>query len=132
MGNREIIEAHYAAGAQGDLAGMMADFDPRIRWVEAAGFPLAGAYVGPEEIGSRVFAVIAGEWDGFGMRVDELHEDGDTVIAIGRYVATHRRSGRALDARTVHIWRLTGGRITGFEQLTDTRLVAEAAEGDAA
>ena len=119
MGNREIIEAHYAAGAQGDLAGMMADFDPRIRWVEAAGFPL-------------VFAVIAGEWDGFGMRVDELHEDGDTVIAIGRYVATHRRSGRALDARTVHIWRLTGGRITGFEQLTDTRLVAEAAEGDAA
>lgn len=132
MSNREIVAAHYAAGARGDLAGMMADFDPAIRWVEAAGFPLAGEYHGPDEIAGRVFAAIAEEWDGFGMHADELHESGDTVIAIGRYLGTHRRTGRELDARTVHIWRLADGRITGFEQITDTRLVAQAAEGDRA
>lgn len=132
MTHRDLVAAHYAAGARGDLAGMLADFAPDIRWTEAAGFPLAGTYVGPDEIRDRVLAVIAAEWDGFGMRVDELVGDAGTVVAIGRYVGTHRRTGRPLDARAVHVWRLGGDKITGFEQITDTRLVALAAEEDAA
>ncbi|WP_416442851.1 nuclear transport factor 2 family protein [Leucobacter sp. HNU] len=132
MTHRDIVAAHYAAGARGDLAGMLADFAPDISWTEAAGFPLAGTYTGPDEIRDRVLAVLNAEWDGFGMRVDELVGETGTVIAVGRYVGTHRRTGRPLDARAAHIWRLDGDRIVGFEQITDTRLVALAAGvGDA-
>ena len=122
------VSAHYAAGARGDLAGMMADFAPDIEWVEAAGFPLAGTYRGPSEIAGQVFARIAAEWEGFGMVPDELFESGETVIALGRYVGTHRATGLELEARAVHVWRFTGALITGFEQVTDTLLVARAAE----
>lgn len=130
MSNRELVAAHYAAAERGDLAGMMADFDDDISWVEAAGFPLGGEYRGRDEITACVFAAIAASWDGFGMRVDELHESGDTVIAVGRYLGAHRGTGRRLDARAVHIWRVEAGRIVAFEQLTDTKLVAEAARKD--
>ncbi|UOE44391.1 nuclear transport factor 2 family protein [Agromyces larvae] len=126
--NREIIAAHYDAAAHGDLAGMTADFAPEIRWIEAEGFPTAGRYTGADEIGASVFAAIATDWDGFGMHADELLESGDTVVALGRYRGIHRRTGRALDARAVHVWRLADGAITGFEQIADTRLVADAAE----
>ena len=47
---REVIESHYAAGELGDLPGMMADFAPDIVWTEAAGFPVAGTYVGPDSV----------------------------------------------------------------------------------
>lgn len=128
MTHSERVSAHYAAGERGDLAGMLADFAPDIAWVEAAGFPLAGTYRGPTEVAERVFAPIAAEWDGFGMVPDELIERGDTVIALGRYVGTHRTTGHQLSARAVHIWRLAGTQITGFEQVADTLLIARAAE----
>lgn len=128
MSNIDLVAAHYEAAARGDLPGMMADFDPRITWVEAAGFPLAGVYTGPEEITSRVFGAIISEWRGFGMHVDEYVSQGDTVVALGRYLATHRTSGRELDARTVHIWRVRGDKLVGFEQLTDTQLVERASQ----
>ncbi len=126
MSNIDLVAAHYAAAARGDLPGMLADFDPGITWVEAAGFPLAGVYTGPEEITSSVFGAITSEWRGFGMHVDEYVAQGDTVVALGRYLASHRASGRELDARTVHIWRVRAGKLVGFEQLTDTLLVKRA------
>lgn len=127
MTHIERVSAHYAASAKGDLDGMMADFAPDIEWVETAGSPLAGTYQGRAEIAGRVFSVIAEEWEGFGMVPDELLEQGDTVIALGRYVGRHRVTGSHLDARTVHIWRLTETHITGFEQVADTLLIVRAA-----
>lgn len=128
MSDIDLVAAHYDAAARGDLAGMTADFDPRITWVEAAGFALAGTYTGPEEIAARVFGAIAAEWRGFGMHVDEYVAQTGTVIALGRYRATHRSSGRELDARTVHIWRVRGDKLVGFEQLTDTAIVEQASQ----
>lgn len=37
--NLQIIAAHYAASARGDLAGMLADLSPQAAWTEMAGFP---------------------------------------------------------------------------------------------
>ncbi|MFT4232855.1 MAG: hypothetical protein QM606_08800 [Leucobacter sp.] len=61
---------------------------------------------------------------------DRLLESGGTVVAVGRYVGTRRTTGRNLGARTVHIRRVQGESIAGFEQITDTLLVARAAEGE--
>lgn len=131
MSNVEIVAAHYDAAARGDLPAMLADFDAAITWVEAAGFPLAGTYTGPDEVRDLVFAAINAEWKGFGMHVDEFVDQGSTVIALGRYRGTHRRTGRVLDARTAHIWRIEAGKLVGFEQITDTLLV-DRAGGDGA
>src|SRR3954469_2498160 len=63
--NKDAIEAHYAAGDAGDLQGMLAPFAPDIIWTEAAGFPLAGTYIGPAAVAENVFGALQRDWDGY-------------------------------------------------------------------
>ena len=123
---REIIEAHYAAGDRGDLAGMMADFDPKIVWTEAAGFPVAGTYVGVDAVRDNVFIALAQDWDGWGVTIDELVVEGETVVGLGTYTGTNKTTGKRLSTRMAHIWRVREGRAIAFEQITDTALVIAA------
>ena len=45
--NIDIVRAHYAASAQGNIDEMMANVSAQVRWTEMAGFPCAGTWVGP-------------------------------------------------------------------------------------
>lgn len=126
MNNLQIIQAHYAASDRGDLAGMLAPLAPDVQWTEAAGFPCAGTYIGPDAVRQGVFARLAAEWDGYTAAMDEVLDAGGTIVGIGTYSGTHRETGRHFTARVAHIWRLTDGRVTAFEQITDTLQVARA------
>jgi ketosteroid isomerase-like protein len=120
--NIDVIERHYAAGAKGEPAGMVADFADDVRWTEAAGTELAGTYVGSQAVIENVFAAIAYTWNDFRVEVDELHADDDVVFSLGTYRAVHGKTGEPLDARFVHVWRLTDGRIVQFEQIVDSAM----------
>jgi uncharacterized protein len=124
--NKDIIEAHYAAGDAGDLAGMLAPFADDIIWTEAAGFPLAGTYIGPSSVAEHVFGALQRDWDGYTVAIDELIDAGDTVIGLGIYSGTYRETGKSFEARVAHIWRLAGGKAIRFEQITDTAEVLAA------
>ena len=126
MSNSEIIQRHYAASDAGDLAGMLEPFAADIEWTEAAGFPLAGTYVGPEAIASGVFSRLQQDWEGFTVVVDEVLDAGDTVIGIGTYSGTNRITGKGFSARFTHIWRLEGCEVVRFEQVVDSALVVAA------
>lgn len=126
MSNADIIRAHYAASDAGDLPGMLAPFSPDIEWTEAAGFPLAGTYVGPQAIAEGVFIRLQQDWDGFTVVVDEVLDAGPTVIGIGTYSGTNRVTGKEFSARFTHIWRLEGREVVRFEQVVDSSLVVAA------
>ena len=63
MSNADIITAHYAASDRGDLDGMLAPLADDVSWTEAAGFPYAGTYLGPDAVAAGVFQRIHDEWD---------------------------------------------------------------------
>lgn len=126
MSNADIIRTHYDASDRGDLDGMLAPLAADVRWTEAAGFPYAGTYVGPDAVAENVFARIAADWDDYTLAVDEVVDGGDTVIGIGTYSGTHKRTGRFFAARVVHVWRLENGEVVAFEQFTDTEMVSSA------
>jgi ketosteroid isomerase-like protein len=126
MSNADIIREHYAASDRGDIDGMLAPFAPDVRWTEAAGFPYAGTYVGPDAVAANVFARIQEEWDDYTVAIDEVVDGGDTVIGIGTYSGTYTRTGRFFAARVAHVWRLVDGRVVAFEQFTDTEMVNRA------
>lgn len=126
MSNADIIRAHYAASDRGDLAGMLAPFHPGVRWTEAAGFPYAGTYVGPEAIAANVFQRIQQDWDGFTVTIDEVLDAGDAVIGVGSYSGSYKATGAHFSARIAHIWRLADGKVVAFEQFADTELVNRA------
>ena len=49
-----------------------------------------------------------------------FHDAGDVVSVEGRYTAKHQGTGRSIDAQFCHVWTLKDGRITKFQQYTDT------------
>jgi len=122
----DIIRSHYEASGRGDIDGMLVDMHPQVRWTEAAGFPYAGTYVGREAIARGVFARIAQDWDGFGFHLEQLIASDDTVVATGSYRGRCRGTGRTLDVRTAHVWKLAEGQVMAFEQFTDTLWVDRA------
>lgn len=126
MTHADQIREHYAASERGDVDAMVADFAPDIVWTEAAGFPYAGTYIGRQAVIENVFARINDDWDDWAVAIDEVVDAGDTVIGIGTYSGTHKRTGRFFAARVAHVWRLQDGRAVKFEQFTDTELVNRA------
>ena len=120
--NVHLIEGLYAAFARGDGGAVLAAFDPAIVWNAAENFPYAdrNPYIGPAAIAEGVFGRIATEWDGFEARPAEFLDAGDTVVMLGRYHASHKATGARLNAQVVHVWRLKDGKVTGFQQYTDT------------
>ena len=124
--NAELIRGLYDAFARGDVADVLGRMDPGIVWNEANNFPYADGnpYVGPMAVAEGVFARCGSEWDGFGVEIDELIDAGDTVVALGHYVGTYHATGRSQHTQLVHVWRIAGGKVTGFQQYADTLHVA--------
>lgn len=122
----QVILDHYAGSARHDLDAMTADFDPELVWVEMAGFPYAGTFVGPDEVRAGVFERLGAEWDDYEATPDQFVVEPPMVVAFGRYTGVFRETGRAVDARFTHRWTLARGKVVGFEQFTDTALFARA------
>ena len=82
MSNADIITAHYAASDRGDLDGMLAPLADDVSWTEAAGFPYAGTYLGPDAVAAGVFQRIHDEWDDYTVAIDEVIDGGDVVVGL--------------------------------------------------
>jgi len=126
MTNVDVVRGLYDCFAAGDVEGVLGRMSPDIVWNEAESFPYADGnpYVGPQAVLEGVFARCIGEWDGFGVEVDEILDAGDTIVALGRYVGTYKATGNEQRTQLVHVWRLAGGKIVGFQQYADTLQVA--------
>lgn len=124
--NVDIVRAHYAASAQGDIGAMMADVSPQVRWTEMAGFPCAGTWIGPQAVIDNVFTVLGKDWIGYRFELQNLIDGGDHVVGVGTYHGIYRTTDKAMQARVAHLWTLKDGEIVTFEQFTDTLLVNRA------
>jgi len=129
--NLDIIRAHYAASAAGDIDAMMADMSAQVRWTEMAGFPCAGTWVGPQAVIENVFAVLGKEWENYRFELQTLIDGGDHILGLGSYRGVYRATGKEVHARVAHVWKLQDGKIVEFEQFTDTLLVRQAMTGNA-
>ena len=122
----DVVRGIYDAFATGDVAGVLGRMAPDIVWLEAENFPYADGnpYVGPEAVAAGVFARCIGEWDGFGVQVDEIVDGGTTVIAFGRYVGTCKATGTPQNTQMAHVWRIADGKAARFQQYADTLGIA--------
>ena len=116
------VQALYDGFAAGDIAMATSTMSPEIVWQEAEGNPYAdlNPYVGPDAIVSGLFARLATEWDSFTATPGEFVVEGDRVVVFGRYTATHKATGKAMDIPFVHSYSVDGDQIVSFQQYTDT------------
>lgn len=123
MSNLELARQIYDAFDRGDIPTVLASMDPSVEWREAEGNPYqpdGAAWVGPQAIVDKLFMSLGGEWDGFKVKVGSLHDAGDHVVMQGRYTGTFKPSGKAVNAQACHVLRFTNGKLTSFQQYTDT------------
>jgi len=73
--------------------------------------------------------VLGRDWQDYRFELERLIDGGDEVVGVGVYRGTYRATGKTLQARVTHLWRLEAGQIAAFEQFTDTLLVAQAMQG---
>ena len=120
--NTDLIRSIYAAFAAGDMPAVLDALAPDVVWNEAENFPYAdhAPYHGPEAVLTGVFARLGSEWDGFAAIPQEYLDAGDTIVALGRYGGIYKATGKPIDAQMVHVWRIADGKVTGFQQYTDT------------
>ncbi len=129
--NREFIESLYGALARGDGPAVLAAMDPAIVWTEAENFPYAdrNPYIGSAAVAEGIFFRLATEWDDFQAIPAEFLDAGDTVVVTGRYRGTFKATRAALDAQFAHVWRLRDGKVTAFQQYTDTAQAVRVMQG---
>jgi ketosteroid isomerase-like protein len=127
--NLDIIRATYEGPSEENGKQLLDALAPDATWTEAAGFPYAGTYTGPEQIFANVFHKLATEWVGYQAEVDTYLADGDRVAAFGVYSGTYRKSGKAMRASFAHLYRLKDGKIVSMEQYVDSAIVQQAMLG---
>lgn len=124
--NLAIIRATYEGASEDNGRQLRAALAPDAVWVEAAGFPYAGTYVGPEAIVAGVFQRLATEWIDYRALVASYVVEGDQVVAFGEYAGTYKATGRAMRAAFAHHYTLRAGQIVRMVQYVDSYLVQQA------
>jgi ketosteroid isomerase-like protein len=123
--NVELVRRVYEAFGRGDVDALFAAMEPDIEWDESEGMPYGGVYRGREAIVENVFGPILADVEEFTADPDEiLRLDDARVMARGRHGGNGARG--PVDARFVHIWTVTDGKVSRYEQLADTRRFCDA------
>lgn len=126
----DVVKALYDAFGRGDVPAVLGAFDPQIQWREAESFVYADGnpYAGPQAVAEGVFQRLVADVENFTVNPAHFVEGGDTVVVEGRYQGTMKATGRPVDAQFAHVWQLRDGKIIRFQQYTDTKQWAEAAD----
>jgi uncharacterized protein len=123
MDNVSLLKDLYNAFGRGDIASVLGAMSPGVRWHQAESnpyMPSGEPWVGPDAIMSNLFMRLGAEWDGFTVHTKAFHDAGDSVIVEARYSGTYKPTGKSMDTQVCHIWDVTDGKVTRFQQYVDT------------
>ena len=98
-----------------------------LTWCEMKGGPYGGVYDTSDSILSGVFGRIQAQWDAFTFTPQDFLAAENAVTVVGNYTGVNKSTGKSLDARVVHLWRIQNGALH-FEQFADTKLIWDAME----
>jgi ketosteroid isomerase-like protein len=95
---------------RGDLAGMLALVTDDVVFVVSDGLPNAGTYRGPEGFTTMIEGWNEA-WDEFRVEIEDLIEDGDTVIMPVTQHGRGRGSGVEIQMQATYLMRVRDGRL---------------------
>ena len=109
--NARIPVAALAGWQESDLDSVVPLIAPDAELRPLRAQPEETSYVGPE--GARAVAEdLQRDWAELNFQPDEVHEDGENVVVIGRLRASARTSGADIDTRVGWHWVVRDGQIT--------------------
>jgi hypothetical protein len=105
---------------------LMQVLSPTIRWEITPGFPYGGDYGGVDAVFGDFFGRVLSDFDEWRTIMNELHDAGDRVIALGTYSGRAKTTGKTFLARFSHCWTVDGGTLVRLQQCADTVQISKA------
>lgn len=112
--NETMLRKGYAAFAAGDIPGVLALFDPQIRWTVGGHSSLSGVYTGHEEVVgffTKIFELTSGT---FALDVKRMIVDDNGVVAI--VSGSGQRDGKSYSWENAHVWEVKDGKVSTFAE----------------
>lgn len=126
MTNIETVTKMYELFATKDNEAIRTIFAPDIKWNQMKGFPGGGQHTGPDAVFEKVFGGFRKNWTGWKTTITRSIDSGDGVFVIGYYEGTYNATGKYVKAGFACEYKVKAGKITEFNQYTDTFLIGEA------
>ena len=113
------VKAAYESFNQGDIPAVLATYDDQIEWIEPGGGNApSGTFTGPDAVAQDVFAAVPENFDEFSVDIDEVEDQGDTVVVKGRFTGKNK-GGSVLDTPFEHRNTMRDGKVVRFENRVD-------------
>lgn len=122
------VQKMYELFASQDNEALRSIFDEKIKWNQMKGFPGGGQYVGADAVFDQVFYGFRQSWTTWKATVTRYIDSGEGVIVIGFYEGFYRATGKSMKADFACEYKVKNGKITEFNQYTDTFLIGKAME----
>lgn len=129
MDNVTLLKSLYQAFGSGDIPTVLGLMHADMKWYQAEGNPYKPSgepWIGPQAVLENLFMRIGSEWDGFTVHPKAFHGAGNTVVVEGRYTGTVKATGKSIDAQVCHVWDVTDGKVSRFQQYVDTAQIQDA------
>jgi uncharacterized protein len=126
--NTETVRQAYENFKSGDIQALLNQLTDDVQWQapKVDNVPFAtGKYSGREEVG-QFFARLADAQDFKQFEPRDFIAQGDKVVVLGHYMWRAKSTGREYEADWAHVFTIREGKITGFQEYTDTAALAAA------
>jgi uncharacterized protein len=128
--NIKVVQDAFAAFGRGDVQGILDRLDDSIVWkgVYGAGphVPTSGERHGKAEVG-EFFKQVSQNVNFSRFEPKEFIATGDKVVALGHYTAT-TPIGKKIDSDFAMVFTIRNGKVTEFQEFTDSAAVNAAYE----
>lgn len=124
--NEKIVQRIYDEWGRGNFRAGTELFDPHTLLVLRPGFPEAGAYRGPEEIGGYMRGFLEA-WDNLVITGENFIAAGDSVVVGVNQQGTGKESGAPVELRYFQVWSFRGGTVLRMESIFERAEALEAA-----
>ncbi len=127
--NLAVIRAAYAAFSRGDVSGVLNALTDDVEWFTPGPteIPYAGTFRGKGGV-AEFFRILSENEDVQIFEPERFYADGDTVIALGRYAARVKSTGRTAQTDWVHAFAFRDGKVAKYREYYDTARYALAYE----
>jgi uncharacterized protein len=126
--NVTLAQGAYQAFGRGEIPTVLALMDPNVEWDEprAPDYPTGGVHRGPQAVADEVFGTIPTYYEEFAVVPQEFVDAGDRVFVLGEFRGKGKARGTPFVAPFVHIATFRDGKMTRFQNYTDTGTIAAA------
>jgi ketosteroid isomerase-like protein len=120
--NIALIQTVFDAFGRGDIQTILNHLADDVDWrleTTATNIPFAGVRRGKQEV-AGFFQLLGTTAEQHDLEISDYVADGDHVIALGRFSAVVKTTGKKLDGAVALAFKVEGGKITRFLDFVDS------------